>query len=78
MVDIIINGTFSSELLLTYLDSCKNAGIKFVELGFKSFSKDGFWGPFYYTTDDYLEQFDLPSDITYAVMQMYLIYLQVT
>ena len=59
---------FSSELLLTYLDSCKNAGIKFVELGFKSFPKDGFWGPFYYTTDDYLEQFDLPSDITYAVM----------
>ena len=50
---------FSSELLLTYLDSCKNAGIKIVELGFKSFPKDGFWGPFYYTTDDYLEQFDL-------------------
>ena len=33
---------FSSELLLTYLDSCKNAGIKFVELGFKSFPKDKF------------------------------------
>tara|TARA_B100000989_G_scaffold103827_1_gene76067 strand:+ start:10683 stop:13043 length:2361 start_codon:yes stop_codon:yes gene_type:complete len=62
------NWNFSEDLVNDYLISCKKSGINFVELGFRSLPDDYFRGPYYYTTDDYLDTLSLPEDLHYAVM----------
>lgn len=59
---------FSDELLQKYLDAIAHSGIKIVELGMRNFPKQGFYGPYAYTTDTFLENLSLPKGITYGVM----------
>ncbi len=59
---------FAPELVSRYLSACETAGIEFVELGLRNFAKEGFVGPFAYTTDSYLERLELPAGLGIGVM----------
>ena len=51
-----------------YLKAIKAASIDIVELGFRSLPKNTFMGPYIYTTDEFINQLDLPEGVVYDVM----------
>lgn len=59
---------FDPEVVSSYLQAMADAGIDYVELGFRNFPSDGFLGGFAYTTDDYLSRLNLPDGVKYGVM----------
>lgn len=59
---------FELELVQDYLNAMGVAGVDAVELGFRSLKVEGFKGAAAYTSDEFLENLNLPSDLTIAVM----------
>jgi 4-hydroxy 2-oxovalerate aldolase len=59
---------FEPGLVEAYLQAMADARIDYVELGLRNFSKEGFFGPFAYTTDAYLKTLSLPPGIGVGVM----------
>ena len=59
---------FDKELINKYLKDIKSSNIDAVELGFRFLERKNDWGPLAYTSDQFLENFKLPSEIQYAVM----------
>jgi 4-hydroxy 2-oxovalerate aldolase len=59
---------FDPTLVDSYLQAVASAGIDYVELGLRNFSKPGFLGPFAYTTESYLNRLHLPPGPVYGVM----------
>ena len=57
------NWNFNKDVVGQYLNCMKEASIDVVELGFRSIKKNMFMGPYFYTTDDYLSQINLPTGI---------------
>ena len=51
-----------------YLTSVKSSSVVVVELGFRSLPKNSFMGPYLYTTDEFINQLDLPEGPIYSVM----------
>jgi len=51
-----------------YLTAIKMSSVDIVELGFRSLPKNTFMGPFAYTTDDFIDQLNLPDGPIYGVM----------
>jgi 4-hydroxy 2-oxovalerate aldolase len=51
-----------------YLTAVKASSIDVVELGLRSLPKNTFMGPYLYTTDDFINQLDLPEGPIYSVM----------
>ena len=49
------NWFFSKKLTQEYLNAMSKAGIKYVELGFRSPKKNIYKGPNWYTSDEYIE-----------------------
>ena len=62
------NWDFPSKLVNNYLKVMSKVGIKYIEIGFRSFSSITFRGSNWYTTDDYLESLKIPSSIKIVVM----------
>jgi 4-hydroxy 2-oxovalerate aldolase len=62
------NWDFPSRLVNNYLKVMSKVGIKYVEIGFRSFTSTTFRGSNWYTTDDYLESLKIPSSIKIVVM----------
>ena len=62
------NWDFEDAVVSKYLDSVAQANIDYVELGLRSFPKQGFLGAFAYTTEDFLNSLNLPKGPTYGVM----------
>lgn len=62
------NWNFSTELVNRYLIAMKEAQVDVVELGFRSLKNEGFKGPYAFTTDDFIQSLDIPSDLTICVM----------
>jgi len=62
------NWDFESNVVDRYLRSMLAASVDVIEIGFRSIPKSGFRGPFYYSTDEFLEGLDLPSGPTIGVM----------
>lgn len=62
------NWDFDQNVVDSYLDAIATTGIEFVELGLRNFPKEGFLGAFAYTTEQFLNQLDLPEGPTYGVM----------
>jgi len=62
------NWDFNQELINQYLNSMKNSSIDVVELGFRSPPKKTFSGPYLFTTDEYINQLNLPEGPMYGVM----------
>ena len=51
-----------------YLKAVKASSIDLVELGFRSLPKNTFMGPYLYSTDEFINQLDLPEGPIYGVM----------
>lgn len=62
------NWDFSNQLVNKYLKTIAQSKIKFAEIGFRSFKKDNFKGPNWYTTDSYIENLVIPKKINLGVM----------
>ncbi len=62
------NWDFSPEVVSAYLSAMAAARIDYVELGLRNFPKQGFDGPFAYTTEAFIRGLDLPVGPTYGVM----------
>lgn len=62
------NWDFSKDLVEEYLKSMSSAKIKFVEIGFRFFSRDVFLGPCAYTTASYLESLKIPKNLKIGIM----------
>lgn len=59
---------FNPVLIQEYLDAVHSAGVDFVEFGFRSTKSDGFKGGCAYSTDTYIEQFNVPVGLKLGVM----------
>ena len=59
---------FPTNVVEAYLKSMASSGIDFVELGLRNFPKEGFHGPFFYTTESFLNRLELPLGPEYGVM----------
>jgi len=59
---------FDRRIVDRYLASMKASLVDIVELGFRSLPKSTFVGPYAYTTDEFIEQLDLPKGPLYGVM----------
>lgn len=62
------NWDFSNQLVNKYLKTIAQSKIKFAEIGFRSFKKDNFKGPNWYTTDSYIDNLVIPKKINLGVM----------
>ena len=62
------NWDFSNQLVNKYLKTIAQSKIKFAEIGFRSFKKDSFKGPNWYTTDSYIDNLVIPKKINLGVM----------
>lgn len=62
------NWDFEPEVVKSYLDSIAKSKIEYVELGLRNFPKKSFLGAFAYTTEDFLNDLELPEGPTYGVM----------
>ena len=62
------NWDFSLELVQDYINAISNSGIKFIELGFRSFPSKNFKGSNWYTTESFINSLKIPKNIKLAVM----------
>lgn len=62
------NWDFDRSLVEDYLLHMARGGVDFVELGFRFTDQSRFYGPYAYTSDEFLETLDLPEGPTYGVM----------
>ena len=62
------NWDFDDALVQKYLYAISSANIDIIELGFRNFPKDEFFGAFAYTTDNYIETLKIDNKIIVAVM----------
>ena len=59
---------FDRSLVDRFLAAVKNSSVDVVELGFRSIPKKRFMGPYFYTTDEFIDRLDLPEGPIYGVM----------
>lgn len=59
---------FDRDIVNRYLRAVNNSSVDVVELGFRTLPKKSFMGPYAYTTDDFINQLDLPEGPIYGVM----------
>lgn len=62
------NWDFDQKLVSDYLNYLSKSGVQVVELGLRSFPRNGFHGPFAYTSDEFLENLDIPEWLQVGVM----------
>lgn len=59
---------FPSDLVADYLAAMKAGRVDVVELGFRFLANRGFKGAYAYTTDEFLNELDIPDGLTIGVM----------
>lgn len=59
---------FDIGLVNQYLEAMSQASVDYVELGLRNFEKNGYLGPYAYSTEAFLSTLDLPSNLKYGVM----------
>ena len=62
------NWDFSRSLVNDYLASMKDIKIDYVEIGFRSLDANEYRGPYYYTSDSFLETLKIPNGLKIGVM----------
>jgi 4-hydroxy 2-oxovalerate aldolase len=62
------NWDFEPELVAKYLESIAQTGIQVVELGFRSFPRAGFHGPYAYSGEPFLNELEISPSLRIAVM----------
>ncbi|MDF2607927.1 MAG: aldolase [Bacillales bacterium] len=59
---------FDNKLINEYLKAMDEISVDFVELGLRSFSRDGFKGACAYTTDNFINSLEIPDGLKIGVM----------
>jgi len=59
---------FSFSLIQHYVESMVKSGVDVIELGFRTLKSDRYLGPTAYTTDEFIDQLNIPRPVTLAVM----------
>ncbi len=59
---------FDEVLVNDYLEAVELAGVRFVEIGFRFTVKETFFGPYAYSTDDFLASLVIPESLNIGVM----------
>lgn len=59
---------FDNSLIYEYLDVMSRVGVSVVELGFRSLKNNEYKGALAFTTDGFLDRFDIPGNLKIAVM----------
>lgn len=59
---------FDEPLVSAYLKAAADAGLDMIELGLRNYSGNGFNGPFYFTTESFINSLSLPDGPEYGVM----------
>lgn len=59
---------YTRELVVAYLRAVEDAGVDIVEIGFRNFPQEAFFGPYAYSSDAFLRTLPLPSRAELAVM----------
>ncbi|EEZ3328863.1 hypothetical protein D1O90_005038, partial [Escherichia coli] len=59
---------FETGLINEYLQAMAALGVHYVELGLRSLRNEGFRGPCAFTTEDFVNQLDIPAGLTAGVM----------
>ena len=62
------NWEFNIKLVKEYLKSISLSGLEFVEIGFRSFKKNVYLGPYAYSKDEFLNELKIPKNLKIAVM----------
>ena len=62
------NWDFGNNLINAYLSSMYKSGIKYVEIGFRSFTSDSYKGPCAYSSDIFLSNLSIPKKLQIGVM----------
>ncbi len=62
------NWFFPEELVKEYFEALSFAGVDVVEVGYRSNCKDGFKGPYAYSSEYFLRSLSIPSDLKIAIM----------
>ena len=62
------NWDFSRDLIIEYLAAMEAVNVDYVELGFRSFDKEGFRGACAYTTDKFISGLPISSKVKIGVM----------
>ena len=62
------NWDFSLDLVKDYMKAISLSGVKYIELGFKSFSSKSFRGSNWYTTENYINSLIIPNNLKVSVM----------
>ena len=62
------NWDFSVDIINRYLGAMKAVEVDVVELGFRFLKNEGFKGACAYTTDEFLQSLDIPSNLSVGVM----------
>ena len=47
---------FDTGLIRKYVHAVQRAGVDYIELGFRTINKSGYFGPLAYTTEDFIEE----------------------
>jgi 4-hydroxy 2-oxovalerate aldolase len=62
------NWDFSKEFVSEYLATAEAMGIKYIEIGFRLNSNNGYKGPCAYSSDDFLRSLNIPNQLSIGVM----------
>jgi 4-hydroxy 2-oxovalerate aldolase len=62
------NWDFSKEFVSEYLVTAEAMGIKYIEIGFRLNSNNGYKGPCAYSSDDFLKSLNIPNQLSIGVM----------
>jgi len=63
-----LNWDFKTDLVQKYLNAINTCRIEIVEIGFRTFAKGDYYGPYAFSTDNFLRKLNIPSNIKLAVM----------
>lgn len=62
------NWDFSQDLIDDYVSAMENISMDYIEIGFRSLNSDGYKGACAYSTDTFLKDLNIPSNLNIAVM----------
>jgi 4-hydroxy 2-oxovalerate aldolase len=62
------NWDFDLDLVQEYLNAMSESRIDLVEIGLRSFIGGKYYGPFFYSTDDFLRELNIPEGLNVGVM----------
>ena len=62
------NWDFNIELIQKYINAVQRAGVDYIELGYRTQNKTGYFGPLAYTSEDFIEELNISKSIKLGVM----------